>query len=129
MKRIYYSIFFVHYKLILLGGYVKSWSAMSSSIAIALTLTFCVHFIVGCIFGRQFLVEHKSIRYGLMLFVSLVIFNLVLFIGKKRYLKIELDFTTSRKRYNTSIIIATLYFLLVFCIFFFIGFGYCNICC
>jgi hypothetical protein len=122
MKNIYYSIFFLHYKIIQLGRAGKLWSACSSSVVMAFTITLCLHFLLGWIVGKHLMIVYNSTLYGTILLLSLIVFNLMLFISNNNFLKIEMDIQSSKYKYRKAILIALIYLIQVIIIFLFIGF-------
>lgn len=123
MKNIYYSIFFLHYKFIQLGRAGKLWSACSSSIVMAFTVTLFMHFIIGWIFGKHLMIVSNSTLYGTILLFSLIILNIILFVKSNNYLKIELYFENSKHRHMNAFLITFMYILIVVVTIIFIGFN------
>jgi hypothetical protein len=113
MKSIYYSIFFLHYKFILLGRAGKLWSACSSSIVMAFTITLCFHFIIGAIIGKQLMILYESTLFGTIFLFLLITFNLVLFVKCNNYIEIEKNFENNRLKFKKAIVATIIYFSLV----------------
>jgi len=122
MKNIYYSIFFLHYKFIQLGRAGKLWSACSSSVVMAFTITLCLHFLFGWLVGKHLMILYNSTFYGTILLLSLISFNLMLFVKSNNYLKIEIAIQKSKHKYRKAILIALIYLILVIIVIIFIGF-------
>ena len=123
MKNIYYSIFFLHYKIIQLGRAGKLWSACSSSIVIAFTITLCMHFIIGYFFGKYLMIVHNSTFYGTILLLLIIIFNLILFVKDNNYIKIENYFKNNMQNFRNALIITSVYFIIVLATILLIGFN------
>jgi|SRR3972149_7384488 len=123
MKNIYFSIFFMHYKCIQLGRSGKLWSACSSSIVMAFTITLCIHFIIGWIIGKHLMVLYNSTLYGAILLFALIILNFILFIKNNNYLTIELNFENNKRKFRKAFFLAIVYFILVVFSIIFIGFN------
>ncbi len=123
MKNIYYSIFFLHYKFIQLGRAGKLWSACSSSIVMAFTVTLCLHFIIGWIIGKHLMIVSNSTLYGTIILFSLNILNFILFVKSNNYLKVELDFENSKHKSMNAVLITFVYFIIVILTVIFIGFN------
>jgi hypothetical protein len=120
MKNIYFSIFYIHYRCIQLGRSGKLWSAISSSILMAFTLTLCLHFIIGDIFGNYYMIVYNSTLYGNIFLFLLTIFNLFLFLNNSNYLAIEERFENNKRKFKQAIIIAFIYFTLIVLVFIFL---------
>ncbi len=118
MKFVYYSLFFVHYKLIQLGRAGKLWSACSASVSFPVIFTISIHFSIGELFGTDWLVKYNSNLFGTIFLLLLVLLNLVLFVNKSKYLKIEEEYRKNNIKAKWSYLIFSIYATWVILIFY-----------
>lgn len=113
MKDVYYAIFYFHYKFIQLGRAGKLWSACSSSIVIAFTITLCLHFAIGTIIGKELMILYNSTLFGTIFLFLLITFNFFIFVKNSKYLNIETEIDNNRNKFKNAIILTIIYFALV----------------
>jgi hypothetical protein len=117
MRNVYYSIFYIHYKIFQVGRGGKLWSASSSSLLMSLIITLCLHFIIGRFIGRKLMHLNNSTFYGTVVLFAFIIFNFILFVRNSNYLKIELEYENNKSRLKKAVLYTFLYYIIVIIIF------------
>jgi hypothetical protein len=111
MIMIYYSLLIWFYRIIKLGRKEDLYYAIGSSILLAFSFTIGLHVTIGTIFGRSVLIKYHSILLGNIILFSFTLFNILLFVRKKKYIELDKEFTLNRNKYLGSLSVFLIYFL------------------